>query len=124
MVLQAGDRVFISGGVYVEQTGTIFQINQYRHRVNVNGIGLRFVSHHFCVLIEEEDNDDDDDDDDNIDDESTNSRQDYDMGGSVTTLVLVDLLAHSILEADVPGDPLYWMQHLSDRLEYFGGYNE
>ena len=123
MELQASDRVYISSGVYAEQTGTIFSINQYHHRVNVDAMGLHFVSRQFCILIEEDDENDNDNDDDD-DDESTNSRQDYNMGGALMMLVLVDLLMHSILEGDVPVDPLYWMQQLLDRLEHFEGYNE
>ena len=55
MELQAGDHVYISGGVYAEQSGTIFSINQYKHRVNVDAVGLRFVARQFCILIEEDD---------------------------------------------------------------------
>jgi hypothetical protein len=49
--LRAGHRVKINAGKYNGKNGTIIKINNVRHQVKVDTIGLGWVTRTFCTLI-------------------------------------------------------------------------
>jgi ribosomal protein L24 len=52
--LKAGHRVNITGGKYNGKDGTIIKINNVRHQVEVDSIGLGWVTRTYCTRILEQ----------------------------------------------------------------------
>jgi ribosomal protein L24 len=51
--LKEGHRVQITGGKYDGKRGTILKINRVRHQVEVDNVGIGWITHTFCSRITE-----------------------------------------------------------------------
>jgi ribosomal protein L24 len=50
-LLSEGDRTQITGGKYNGRRGTVLKINRVRHQINVDDIGIGWVTRTFCSRI-------------------------------------------------------------------------
>ncbi len=140
--LKTGQRITISGGKYDGHTGTILKINNIRHKVEVDEVGIGWVTRSLCSLIPEDQPTLSRDKDRNSSRLSAtvdsfprvspthipNMSDSTDTGRSleprhssdVTTQVLLDLLANSIAVMNLNDDHIdEWTQQLRERIIYF-----
>lgn len=130
--LSEGDRIQITGGKYNGRRGTVLKINRVRHQINVDDIGIGWVTRTFCSRILEvttepitpprtsrlssHHN--------IIEDATEDSTNDYSAvprnGTDITSQVLMDLLAKSIAMMNLDDERIEeWTQQLHDRIIHF-----
>jgi hypothetical protein len=88
MVLWAGSRILITGGLYKGGQGTILKINHEHHMVHVDTMGQCFILHYFCVFFN---------DPNDLAAGQPDPIEEYTIGGTTTTQALLELFANSII---------------------------
>jgi ribosomal protein L24 len=100
---QVGDRVYLNGGLYTGQKGTMVTVNVLgNHTVDVDGLEIRYIPIGECEPLQPK---------------GIPPRRDHGMGRQTTTEVLIDLLVESMLENDTLTIQ-EWLIQLQERIAY------